>query len=173
MLFKTYCIYCIHSKIIWYKNYEQENTILQFISKATVYCITKIFCLCRCSGIDGFSRCLVYLQCSTNNLASTVSVYFQTACETWNIPSRVRSDYGGENVLVADFMLQHCGLNRGSFITGKSVHNQRIERLWRDVHRIVVSFCQFILLYGGIRYLTTIKWSPSFCIAFCVFTWHQ
>ena len=92
-------------------------------------------------GIDGFSRLIVYLRCSTNNRAPTVLSAFQTAVNRFGLPSRVRSDRGGENRLVSLYMLSHPlrGPGRGSFITGRSVHNQRIERLWRDYFYQVIS----------------------------------
>jgi len=40
---------------------------------------------------------------------------------------------GYENSDVALFMLERRGTGRGSHITGKSVHNTRIEQLWRDL----------------------------------------
>lgn len=86
------------------------------------------------AGIDGFSRLIVYLKCSTNNRASTVYELFLKAVHKYHLPSRVCSDEGGENVLVAQHMLEHRGPGRGSMLTGSSVHNQRIERLWRDLH---------------------------------------
>ena len=90
-------------------------------------------------GIDEFSTMLIYLKCSTNNRARTVLDLFVAAVHRFGLPSRVRSDLGGENVMVAQYMLQHRGTNRRSMITGSSIHNQRIDRMWCDVHRSVTS----------------------------------
>ena len=82
-------------------------------------------------GIDGYSRLIVYLKCSSNNRANTVFNLFVTAC---NIPSRVRSDCRGGNILVATFMTLYHGIGRGSHIADTSIHNQRVESLWRDLY---------------------------------------
>ena len=86
--------------------------------------------------IDGYSRTIIYLKCASNNLADTALQFFQSGTDIFGIPSRVRGDMGVENYDIARFMILQ-GANRGSFITGRSVHNTRIERLWREVNRVV------------------------------------
>ncbi|KYN15598.1 hypothetical protein ALC57_12183, partial [Trachymyrmex cornetzi] len=77
--------------------------------------------------IDGYSRLIIYLKCTTSMTTSTVIPFFATA------------DFRHEN-LFAMVMNAIRGLNRGSHLTGRSVHNQCIERLWVDVFKEVIDF---------------------------------
>lgn len=95
--------------------------------------------------IDGFSRRIMFLHCSPNNLSETVLSLFLDAVEKDGLwPSRIRVDRGVENVLVCDAIVDARGAGRGSFIAGPSTHNQRIERLWRDVFRCVMHYFYYL-----------------------------
>ena len=80
--------------------------------------------------IDGYSRMIIYLHCASNNRSETVGELFQQGIHKFGLPSRVRTDCGGENVLVWEIMEHSRGINRGSALRGTSTQNQRIERLW-------------------------------------------
>ena len=86
--------------------------------------------------IDGYSRLITFLKCTLDNKSETVLQHFIQACLQYGTPSKVRSDHGTENIKVALFINLVRG--RKSHITGRSVHNQRIERLWRDVRTNVI-----------------------------------
>lgn len=44
-------------------------------------------------------------------------------------------------------MLNRYGTASNPVLTGQSVHNQRIERLWRDVHNYVITFYKNVFYY--------------------------
>ncbi|KAK0542144.1 hypothetical protein OC846_006830 [Tilletia horrida] len=86
--------------------------------------------------IDGKTRTVTFLKAHSDNKETSVTACFKDAIAKWGAPSRVRGDYGGENLGVKDLMERLRGVGRGSFIQGSSTHNQRIERLWVDLQRL-------------------------------------
>lgn len=89
----------------------------------------------------------MFLKVSNNNRADTVLCAFIEAVNEFGLPQRVRSDKGGENVKVAEFMLQHqTGVPR-CFIAGRSVHNQRL--LFLILTQFTICYCLFNFFAGS------------------------
>ncbi|KAK6984365.1 hypothetical protein R3P38DRAFT_2575988, partial [Favolaschia claudopus] len=57
------------------------------------------------------------------------------AVQTFGWPSRMRGDFGTENNEVERLMIAFWGILHRAYLRGRSRHNVRIERLWRDVRK--------------------------------------
>ncbi len=86
---------------------------------------------------------------------------FQMATAEHGVPSRVRTDKEGENVLVWQVMESLRGQNRNSYLTSTSTRNKRIERLWRDVWMYV---CRIFTTHSKEWKLKVFFGFPSFRI---------
>lgn len=117
-------------------------------------------------AIDGFSRVVPYIVCANNNRASTVLAAFQGGVSRFGLPEKVRSDHGGENVDVWKHMLEMHNSDPRSVITGSSTHNERIERLWRDVHRSIVHFADLFKLLETEGTLDPLNEIDMFCLQY-------
>lgn len=98
-------------------------------------------------AIDGYSRLIPFMRASTYNTSKAAACFFVEGVQNFGVPSRVRADHGTEYADTGRFMIQVNGEDRGSFLTGPSVHNQRIERLWRDVYMKVIDTFYKLFLY--------------------------
>ena len=90
------------------------------------------------AGVDGFSRMIVYINGADNNRAQTVLEQFVSAVSSFGLPSHIRSDHGGENIDIWRYMLSVHNSSK-CVITGSSTHNERVERMWRDLGKSVTS----------------------------------
>ena len=114
------------------------------------------------AGVDGFSRTLVFIKGAGNNCAPTVLSAFLEGVAKFGLPEHVRSDHGGENIDVWRHMIEE---NNSCITTGCSTHNERVERMWRDVYRCVSS--EFAATFHALEsegYLDPLNEVDIFCL---------
>jgi len=92
-------------------------------------------------GIDGYSRLVLSLHCSDNNMVTTVLERFQKAVEMYSLPSQVRTDQGLENIEVAKLMLVQRGCGHGSLLVHQ-ISSQEKDR--KDVEKPVYCCCSTV-----------------------------
>lgn len=115
-------------------------------------------------GIDGYSRLITFLKCHTDNKSTSVLSAFMNGVAKYGLPKAVRTDHGGENIEIWRHMLQESS-STSSVITGSSTHNERIERLWRDVHRsVIVTFADTFRLLGSEQLLNPLNEVDIYCL---------
>lgn len=73
----------------------------------------------------------MYAVAAIDNEAETSFAAFLQGVAQFGAPRFVRVDGGGENAIIVRYMRYIRGSNGA--IIGRSVHNQRIERWWRDL----------------------------------------
>ncbi|KAK6984052.1 hypothetical protein R3P38DRAFT_2536338 [Favolaschia claudopus] len=66
---------------------------------------------------------------------ATVAELFRAAVAVFGWPSRMRGDFGTENNEVERLMILYWGILHRAYLRGRSRHNVRIERLWRDIRK--------------------------------------
>ena len=111
-------------------------------------------------AIDGFSRRVLMLCVNTDNCASTVlRCYRRDVVARYGVPLCLRTDRGGENVDVLTYQCQQRGGDTARpFITGTSVRNQRIERLFGDSNRAAIRLYMEVFAEWAFLYPT---WFPQ------------
>ncbi len=114
--------------------------------------------------IDGYSRTITNITCANNNKSETVLQQFLIGVNEFGLPLHIRSDHGGENIKVWEYMLTSYNNDESR---GSSTHNERIERLWRDVHRGVTSnFADVFRNLESEKHLDPLNEVDMFCLHF-------